>query len=1136
MTSDQDIGSSIWTSEKKIEVLNLLPIGILAFDKDGLITYSNNNAIKFGIVTSNENDSLIGINLLTNNIIENFFLSEHIEGLKDGETFEYEIKSRKTIDGGFISVILKGSALYTEDIFDGGLIIIEDVHINKVSGETSSTEIKEYLEVILYQAFDLVLLIDLNENIIYSTGKSKNIILPSRTGEKEIIFSDLFSDSNIQTISKSYQSTIRSKKETTVIISLHHHRDEPQSYEVSFLPILSEKNKVVFVSVYLKNISAQLLEKDNYERVISELSQYQIITEATTDAIVTIDKSGNILFWNKSADKLFGYTRSQVYSKEFAQIIKVTEEKAIAEILSRLNRSKSVRRKLSFFTKKEERKTGEFYFSKIAFENGDEAFVVLIDDITESERIEQELRLSEERFRNIVQNTSDLICNFDANGKLLYTNPAFLEALKISTSDLRRVKITDFFDPEFLEQRKFNIRQLVESKTLSYELPVFTTQGEKLFLSASFSTVYDADNSIKFFNGIFKDITLRKNTEQELLLMRSIFDASNDGIAMELEGKFILANNSFAQIFGYDNGTKMEGLDSIDIVAEEDRDRILQYSEARNLGNDVPGRYDFLGKRNDGSHFHVEVSVTYFIFNEKTFFVIIARDITERKRVQQAIKESELRYRSITENIDDFFWTAERVDSKLRTMFYTASVEKVTGFTQADFLSDSRLFFKIIYPDDYSIVKKRLKKLFANYYKQSDEIEFRIINKHGSVVWVQNKINVVREKSGRVTKVYGLVSDISLQKKAEEELKQSTQNLQKLNETKDRFISIISHDLRTPFSSILGFTDLLLQDDELTNEEKRQYITFIQDSSKTMLSLVNSLMDWTRLQTGRIKFEPEKTDIRSIVQKSFASLSGFAMQKNINLIDTIDSELFLFVDQNLVLQAFNNLISNSLKFTPQNGLISVSAIQSESARFIQITIKDNGVGIAQENLHKIFNVDAKFTSEGTAGEKGTGLGLSLVKEIVDKHGGIIWVESEHGKGTEFKFTLPKASASILLVDDSNTDRILYSKLLRSITTEYDIITAVNGEEALAKVRTAAPALVITDHAMPKMTGLQFINELKNSDIKGKPPVIVLSSDLGKSEELAYSDAGIEYVFHKPVNLSSFKDAVEKSMRKLPHLN
>jgi PAS domain S-box-containing protein len=1135
MPSHQDIDSSVWTSEKKLEVLDLIPIGILAFDKDGIITYSNCNTLGFGIIDTNGGDSILGINLLTNNIIEHFSLSDHIQKLKEGEAFEWDIKSQKTIDGGLISVMLKCSALLSDDIFDGGLIIIEDVHINKPTTETSSTEIKEYLEVILFQAFDLLLLTDLNENIIYSTGKSKNILSPIKVSRKQLVLSDFFPEEKKEIIAKTYTNTIRTKKEQSVITTLGQSA-EIQSYSVTFLPILSDKNKAAFVSVCFKNISTQIIEKENFERIITELSQYQIITEATTDAIVTIDKSGNILFWNKSADKLFGYTRSQVFSKDFAKVLKVNDEKVIHDILSRLQRSKSVRKKLSFFTKKEERKTGEFYFSKVTFENEEEAYVVLIDDITESEKIEQELKLSEERFRNIVQNTSDLICNFDANGKLLYTNPAFLDALKISASELNRVKITDFFDPEFLEQRKFNIRQLVELKTLSYELPVFTTQGEKLFLNASFSTVYDIDNSIKFFNGIFKDITLRKNTEQELLLMRSIFDASNDGIAMELEGKFILANNSFAQIFGYENGTKMEGLNSIDIVAEEDRDRILQYSEARDLGNEAPGRYDFLGKRNDGSHFHVEVSVTYFIFNEKTFFVIIARDITERKRVQQAIKESEVRYRSITENIDDFFWTAERVDDKLRTMFYTASVEKVTGFTQADFLSDSRLFFKIIYPDDYALVKKRLKKLFENYYKHSDEIEFRIINKQGNIVWVRNKINVVREKSGRVTKVFGLVSDISLQKKAEEELKLSTRNLQKLNETKDRFISIISHDLRTPFSSILGFTDLLLQDDELTNEEKRQYITFIQDSSKTMLSLVNSLMDWTRLQTGRIKFEPEKTDVRDIVQKSFASLSGFAMQKNINLIDTINSELFLFVDQNLVLQVFNNLISNSLKFTEQNGMISVSAIQSESARFIQLTVKDNGVGIGKDNLHKIFNVDAKFTSEGTAGEKGTGLGLSLVKDIVEKHGGTIWVESERGQGTEFKFTLPKASASILLVDNSNTDRILYSKLLRSITTEYDIITAANGEEALAKVRTAAPALVITDHTMPKMTGLEFINELKNSDIKGKPPVIVLSANLGKSEELAYSDAGIEYVFHKPVNLSSFKDAVEKSMRKLPHLN
>lgn len=1131
MSSDQDIAPMLWSSEQKIEILDLLPIGLLAFDKNGIITFANENTNQFGLISTEGEKSLIGTNLLTNNVIESFNLSENIKSLSDGESLESEVRSRKTIDGGFINSIIKVSPIFKDDVFEGGIIILEDVRIGSSISGVDISEIKNNYEAILYEAFDLLLILDLKGNVIFNSGKSKSSIILSGI-KQDGNLQTIFDENNSELIKFNFLNSVKTRKESicSIVISTN---DTASHYEVSSFPIFSDKKKIAFIVTTFRNVTSQISEIENLKRGIIELSHYQVITEASTDAIITVDKSGKIIFWNKSADKLCGYTRSQVFSKDLFKVLRITELTDLEDVFNRLQRTKSIRRKISFFNKKDEKRVGDFHFSKVTFDDNNEVYVILVNDITESEKIEQELKFSEERFRAIVHSASDLICNFDSNGKLLYTNPAFVDTLKISKSEIKRVKITDFFDPEFLEQRQFSIRNLIEAKSLTFELPVFTTQGEKLYLNANFSIVYDADDNIKFFNGIFKDITLRKNTEQELLLMRSIFDASNDGIAMELEGEFILANNSFANIFGYDSGTELIGKSSLEVVAEEDRERISKYSEARIVGEEAPNRYEFLGTRKDGSHFHIEVSVTYFLFNEKVFFVIIARDITERKRVQQAIKESEARYRSITENIDDFFWTAERLNGSLRPMFYTASVEKITGYSQADFLSDNRLFFKIIYPDDYGKVKSTLKKLFENYYKQADEIAFRIVNKHGNIVWVRNKLNLVRDHTGKVTKIFGLVSDISLQKKAEEELKVSTENLQKLNETKDRFISIISHDLRTPFSSILGFTDLLLQDDDLTNEERRQYITFIQDSSKTMLSLVNSLLDWTRLQTGRIKFEPEKTDIKGVIHKSFSSLSGFAIQKNISLIDTITSELYLFVDQNLLIQVFNNLVSNALKFTESGGTISIHAVQSEEARFIQISVKDNGVGIAKDNISKIFSVDSKFTSEGTAGEKGTGLGLSLVKEIIEKHGGKIWVESEFRKGTEFKFTLPKASASILLVDDSNTDRILYSKLIRSITSEYNVITATNGEEALEKIESAAPALVITDHTMPKVNGLELVNRLKSSNIKGKPPIIVLSGDLGKSEELAYSDAGIEYIFSKPVNLAAFKDAVEKSMKKLP---
>ena len=260
-------------------------------------------------------------------------------------------------------------------------------------------------------------------------------------------------------------------------------------------------------------------------------------------------------------------------------------------------------------------------------------------------------------------------------------------------------------------------------------------------------------------------------------------------------------------------------------------------------------------------------------------------------------------------------------------------------------------------------------------------------------------------------------------------------------------------------------------------------------------------------------------------------LSGAALQKNIRIISKVDEKVFIYADHILLAQVFNNLISNAIKFTKPGGEIVISASPSNKIRFYEFSVKDNGVGIKPDHIQDLFRIDTKYTSEGTAGEKGTGFGLSIVNEIIQKHGGNIWVESDFGYGADFKFTLPIASPNILLVDDSKTDRFLYSKIIKNITPDYNIEIATNGKEALEIIITTQPALVITDHLMPDMNGYDLSREIKNLDIKIKPQIIVLSGDINRSVLADYYNLGIEYVFNKPVNLTLFKSAVEKSLRK-----
>jgi PAS domain S-box-containing protein len=614
-------------------------------------------------------------------------------------------------------------------------------------------------------------------------------------------------------------------------------------------------------------------------------------------------------------------------------------------------------------------------------------------------------------------------------------------------------------------------------------------------------------------------------------IYQAMFEAATDGIVIELNNKIIFANNSFARIFGYKDVNELKEKNILELVSEESLTSVDEFLKKKRTFKPEKERLEFLARKKDGLIMFAEFCAFELRENQQLYLVLMAKDVGERKRMQEAAKDSEQKYRNIAENIDDLLYTFERFDDRMFPTYYSKAIEKITGYTQTDFLSDQRLFLKIIHPDDFRDMKKRLSFLWKSDAQVTTEFEFRIINKSGNVVWIRNKINVVRDSEGKIRKIYGLISDITFNKRAEEELRQSAANLKKLNDAKDRFLSIISHDLRAPFSSILGFTDLLLEDDTLTDTEKEQYISYIQDSSKSMLSLVNSMLDWTRLQTGRIKFEPEKLNAREIIESSISTISGTALKKGVEIENLVDPALHIFGDKNLILQAFNNLLSNAVKFTKLGDRIMISVNTSPSSRFISFSVKDTGTGIKSSNIEKLFSIETKFTSEGTAGEKGSGLGLSLVKEIIEKHGGKIEVLSEFEKGTEFIFTIPIASTKILLIDANNRERMFYSKVLINITTDYAINVVSNGKEALERIIQSPPALVITEHKMPIMSGLQLVKELIKINLLDAIPVIVLAGEIERSEIQEYTELGIEYVFNKPVNLISLKAAIEKSLKK-----
>ena len=377
--------------------------------------------------------------------------------------------------------------------------------------------------------------------------------------------------------------------------------------------------------------------------------------------------------------------------------------------------------------------------------------------------------------------------------------------------------------------------------------------------------------------------------------------------------------------------------------------------------------------------------------------VLIFRNQTEERIAQKTIEESEERFRKIFE---------EHSAVKLLIDFATGNIVNVNkaaaeyyGWTKEELLQMNIREINILSTEE---VKGEMEKAGR---RTKNHFEFRHRLKNGSIRDVEvfsSKVDI-----GGTEYLYSIVHDITERKLAEEKLEKYSQELKELSARKDKLFSIIAHDLRSPFNPLLGLSEIMVNDFEsLTPEEIKDFNKEIYNALKNEYTLLENLLNWSRLETGQMKLNPEKINLYDKTESVINLLSGNAKLKNITLINETDEDIFVSADPNMLHSVLQNLISNSIKFTNKDGIIKTYA-EKVSNDFIQITVSDNGVGMTNDQTEDLFGLTATST-KGTNNEKGTGLGLMICKEMAERQGGTISVKSEVGKGTDISFTLPKA--------------------------------------------------------------------------------------------------------------------------------
>jgi PAS domain S-box-containing protein len=616
-------------------------------------------------------------------------------------------------------------------------------------------------------------------------------------------------------------------------------------------------------------------------------------------------------------------------------------------------------------------------------------------------------------------------------------------------------------------------------------------------------------------------------------VLSSIWERADEGMRLTDErGLIISVNPAFCALSGK-TSEELAGTHFTATFADiENREKMMRSYETRFRSRQAESLYERRFVLWNNRTVDVEISEWYVDAEDgRALMLTRMRDITLEKLTQNALAESELKYRGLFANsILPMFQSS--VDGRLLNA--NRALLKLLGYNNFYELADLDIARDTYAnPDERETVSEvlRVKGYIVN-------AEIRLKRKNGKIITVLENARSMYDEDGNVIGYEGILEDITMRKSLEKKLQEYVWALEKsktaladLNIQKDKLFSILSHDLRSPFSSILGFCDILLKEhDQLSVEDQQQFVAYIQEAAQDQLSLVNKLLDWSRLESGRIKMDRGEINLQDIVKKSISSLMGLAHQKHVNLHSTLPANVIIHGDRHMLGQVFGNLLGNSMKFTPNNGTVSVELLEEKDTHWV-IGVRDTGIGIPDEDVHKLFKVEEKYTRKGLQGEKGTGLGLPVVHEIVQKHHGMIDVQSKSGAGTLFLITFPKSrresNNNILVVDDEYGMRVLHSRYIKRIWPDACILQASDGKEAYELARESNPRVIVSDNDMPDLDGLELVRNLKHDPTTSNIPIIIITGHDSDSNREALMDQGASIILSKPVTPEQLAEVLKR---------
>jgi PAS domain S-box-containing protein len=761
--------------------------------------------------------------------------------------------------------------------------------------------------------------------------------------------------------------------------------------------------------------------------------------------------------WSGEAERIFGWTRKEVIGLRIDKLNMIFEQDiaAVEKTMARLTGGKELKvvSENRNYTKKREIRNCIWYNSVLNDEKGHMSSVMsLVEDVTEIRNFEKLVKESEEKLWSVLNATQESIYMFDSNGIITMSNLTGIQRLNLSSEyELIGHNFSEFMPPSTSNQRQSKLNEVFETgKPVEFE-----DERDCRIYRHNFFPVYK-DNRVLYVVTYSSDITDRKRAESKLMesedRFRTIAESLTVMISIEriCDAALTFINEPFEKTFGYSK-EKLSGKKLPDNFYSNDD--LIEINESLKRSGKLNNK-EVRIKKSDGSQLWILLSIRTINFMNEPSYLSASIDITESKSIQlellrlnrtldaqskssQAMMHSnnEFNYlndvcRIIVEDCGhSMVWIGYAQNDEHKSVKPVAYF----GFDKA-YIDDLNISWDdsergrgptgiAIRTGKPSICKNMLtdpdfrpwreaakKRGFASSLVLpllSDGKPFGAVSIYSKEPdpFAVSEIDLLTELADDLAYGISFIRLTESERAATRAIKENEVKLKDLIATKDKFFNIVAHDLKNPFTSLLGSSELLMDNiSQMSVENIRQLALILNESAKSGYAILQNLLDWSRSQTGMLKFNPEKINLKTLIDENIDNLQLQSNNKGLCMSTELTEDLFIFADKNMINTVLRNLLSNAVKYTFKNGTVLVGVTPTPEE--ILIAVKDSGTGIAEEKVEALFKIENSISQPGTEKEQGTGLGLKLCREFTEKMGGRIWVESEVGKGSEFKFTIP----------------------------------------------------------------------------------------------------------------------------------